>query len=41
MSDRHLEYSLNELPDMMELGVRQNMLSDKHKHLWPNAVSKF
>jgi hypothetical protein len=41
MSDRHLEYSLNELPDMMELGVRQNMLSDKHKNLWPNAVSKF
>ena len=41
MSDRHLEYSLNELPDMMELGVRQNMLSTKHKDLWPNAVSKF
>tara|TARA_R110001592_G_scaffold46781_7_gene148846 strand:- start:1579 stop:2766 length:1188 start_codon:yes stop_codon:yes gene_type:complete len=41
MSDKHLEYSLNELPDMMELGVRQNMLSTKHKDLWPNAVSKF
>ncbi len=39
--DRQLEYSLTELPDMMDLGIRQNMLSSKHKHLWPNAVSKF
>lgn len=41
MRDNSLQYGLWELPNMMALGIRQNMLSKKHKELWPSAVSKF
>ena len=36
-----LEYSLQELPNLMALEIRQNMLWDKNKKLWPEAVEKF
>lgn len=35
-----LEYSITELPEMLELGIRQNMLTKKYKNLWPNAISQ-
>ena len=41
MSKDYLEYSLHELPNLLALEIRQNMLWDKNKKLWPEAVEKF
>lgn len=38
--NRSVEYSITDLPGMLGLNVRQNMLSKKYKNLWPNAVSQ-
>ena len=41
MSDKSLEYSLHDLPKLIDLDIRQNMLWDRNKKLWPEAVEKF
>ncbi len=41
MSDQSLEYSLHDLPNLLGLDIRQNMLWDKNKKMWPEAVEKF
>ena len=41
MYNESIKYSLQELPNMLGMGVRQNMLSKKYNELWPEAVEQF
>ncbi len=41
MYNESIKYSLQDLPNMLGIGVRQNMLSKKYNKLWPEAVEQF
>ena len=41
MYNESIKYSLQQLPKMLGMGVRQNMLSKKYNKLWPEAIEQF
>lgn len=41
MYDESIKYSLQDLPNMLDIDIRQNMLSSRYDSLWPEVIGEF